>query len=344
MTERRRPQIMKRTAFTNPRGFSILQLVITIAVMMIVTGFAVVGITRARDHVRLMNSARQFAAYVERGRGDSVRRHAAAGNQATVVVADNNSYSVTMDWDGFGNVSVRNFDLEQGIAFTPGMEGKSVSFNWRGRTTEEQSFGFTNGRNSVNVHVTGSGDVTFDTESFFDATVPAPPMTGTGGSVLSEPGATPGSGYGSPSPSPSASPTAGGGGPSPTPTADPHASPTPTPSPTPTADPSPTATVDPSPSPDATPTPGACVINAPDSITIGQDGSATVSANRTNATGTGTINANSSNSGQIQVTPSSRTVSGTAAGSFSITVKKQSGSVTFSATGCTSKTVDIVVP
>ena len=121
MTERRRQQIMKRTALNNPRGFSILQLVITIAVMMIVAGFAVVGITRARDHVRLMNSARQFAAYVERGRGDSVRRHAGAGNQATVVVADDNTYSVTMDWDGFGNVSARNFNLEQGIAFTDGM-------------------------------------------------------------------------------------------------------------------------------------------------------------------------------------------------------------------------------
>ena len=335
---------MKRTALSNARGFSVLQLVITIALVMIVTGFAVVGITRARDHVRLMNSARQFAASVERVRGDSVRRHAGAGNQATVVVADDNTYSVTMDWDGFGNVSLRNFDLEQGIVFTDGMVGKSVSFNWRGRIAQEESFGFSNGRNSVNVHVTGSGDVTFDTESFFDASVPPATMTGPVGSVLPEPGATPGAGPGSPSPSPypGASPTPIAGA-SPSPIADPQVSP-PIPLPTPTANPSPTATANPSPSPTATTSPQTCTLNAPDALTIAQNGSATVSVNRTNVTGTGTIDATSSNSGQIQVSPSSRSVSGTAAGSFTITVKKASGSVTFSATGCTSKTVDITVP
>ncbi|HEX5704559.1 MAG TPA: hypothetical protein VFX97_15265 [Pyrinomonadaceae bacterium] len=331
---------MKRTARINASGFSILQLVITVALVMIITGFAVVGITRARDHVRLVNSARQFAAYVEKSRADSVRRHAAPANAATVAVLDNNTYAITLDWDGFGAVSTRNFDLEQGVTFTT---IKTIAFDWRGRIPQEESFGFDNGRNQVNIHVTGSGDVTFDTEQFFDASVPAPAITGTGGSVLPEPGATPGSGYGSPSPSPSPgaspSPTAGV---SPTPTPTPTATPTATPtvSPTPTTSPSPGV----SPSPAASPTPGTCVINAPDAITIVQDGSASVSVNRTNVTGTGTINANSSNSGQIQVSPSSRSVSGTAAGSFTITVKKQSGSVTFSATGCTSKTVEITVP
>src|SRR5687767_7854497 len=102
MTERRRRQIMKRTAFSNARGFSTIQLIITVAVMTIVTGFAVVSITRARDHVRLMNSARQFAAYVERARADSVRRHAEGATAATVSAVDNDTYAITMDWDGFG--------------------------------------------------------------------------------------------------------------------------------------------------------------------------------------------------------------------------------------------------
>jgi hypothetical protein len=333
---------MKRTAFSNSRGFSILQLVITIAVMMIVTGFAVVGITRARDHVRLVNSARQFAAYVERSRADSVRRHAAPANAATVSVLDNNTYAITMDWDGFGAVSTRNFDLEQGVSFTT---IKTIAFDWRGRLPQEESFGFNNGRNQVNIHVTGSGDVTFDTERFFDASVPAPNVTGAGGGVLPEPGAPPGSGYGypSPSPSPGASPTPTAGA-SPTPTANPSPTPTANPSPTPTANPSPTATATPSPTATATPTPQPCLLNAPNSITIVSDGSGTVSVNRTNATGTGTISATSSNTGQIQVSPASRSVSGTAAGSFTVTVKKQSGSVTFASSGCTSKTTTITVP
>jgi len=63
--------------------------------------------------------------------------------------------------------------------------------------------------------------------------------------------------------------------------------------------------------------------------------------NRTNITGTGTITATSSNGGQIQVAPASKVLSGTSAVTFTVTVKKNNGSVTFAATGCTSKTVDV---
>lgn len=336
---------MKRTAFSNARGFSTIQLVITIAVMTIVSGFAVVSISRARDHVRLMNSARQFAASVERARGDAVRRH----STATVSVSDNDTYVIRMDWDGFGNATDRSSDLERGVTFTPGMVGKSITFNWRGRIVSEESFGFVVNSGSamwqrtVSVGVTGSGDVTFDAEYFYDSQLPAVTTTGSGGGVLSEPGATPGSGSPSPSPSPGASPTPTAG-PSPTPTPDPYASPTPYPSPTPTASPSPSVTTSPSPTGTATPSPQPCLLNAPDSLTITSDASASVSVNRTNVTGTGTISATSSNSGQIQVSPSSATVSGTGAASFTVTVKKQSGSVTFASSGCTAKTTTITVP
>ena len=335
---------MKRTAFSNSRGFSNIQLIITIAVVTIVTAFAVVSISRARDHVRLMNSARTFAAYVERARADSVRRHAEGANQATVSVVDTNTYAITMDWDGLGTTTTRNFDLERGVAFTSGMVGKSVSFNWRGRIAGEESFGFFIGGDSVSVGITGSGDVTFDAEYFYDSQLPPVTTTGTGGTVQLEPGQTPlpaGSPSASPSPGTSPSPTAGA---SPSPTA--GASPTATanPSPTATGNPSPTATANPSPTAAASPTASLCLINAPDSLTITDNGSTTVSVNRTNAVGTGTIDAASSNSGQIQVSPASRSVSGTGSGSFTITVKKVSGAVTFSSPGCTSKTVDITVP
>ena len=341
--ERRRRQIMKRTALSNSRGFSTIQLLITIAVMAVVTGFAVVSISRARDHVRLMNSARTFAAYVERARADSVRRHAEGANQATVAVVDTNTYAITMDWDGLGTIRTQNFDLERGVAFTDGMVGKSVSFNWRGRILREESFGFVIGDSSVSVGITGSGDVTFDAEYFYASQLPSVTTTGSGGTVQLEPGQTPipgGSPSASPSPGASPSPTAGA-----SPTATAGASPTSSvnPSPTATANASPTATADPSPTAGASPTAQPCLVNAPDSLTIPDNGSATVSVNRTNATGMGTITATSNNSGQIQVAPDSRSVSGSSSGSFTITVKKSSGSVTFSSSGCTSKTVDITV-
>jgi Tfp pilus assembly protein FimT len=327
---------MRAKPFSNAGGFSIMQMVITLAIAMLVTGFAVVGITRARDQFRLTSSAREFAAYVERARADAVRRH----DGASVQTIDETSFTVTMDFDGDGTLESRTFTLKSGVRFTTGQ--KSVAFDWRGRTPQEQSFGFSNGRNTVSVGVTGSGDVTFDAQFFHDASLPPVAFTGNGGGVIPDPSPAPGSGT-APTPTPT---------PSPTPTPDPNASPTPTPTAYPTPTPTPTATPTPTPTPTSTPSPAAspspstapCYLIAnPTSLTIVSNGSKTVSVNRANVTGAGTIAATSSNSGQIQVAPSAKSVTGTAAAVFTVTVKRTSGSVTFTSAGCTSKTVSVAV-
>src|SRR6185436_5174682 len=166
---------MRMTSISNAKGFSTVQLVITLAVMGIITGFAVVGITRARSAFRLSNSAREFAAYVERARADAVRRH----GQATVSAVNTTAYTVTMDFDNSGTVSTRTFRLQQDVVFTTGI--KSVTFDWRGRIPVEQSFGFSNGRNTLSVGITGSGDVTFDAQFFHDGSLPGVTLTGNGG-------------------------------------------------------------------------------------------------------------------------------------------------------------------
>lgn len=63
------------------RGFTVLQLIIILAIVSVVSSFAVVGIMKARAAVRLQNSARQFASYVERARSDALRRHGMASVQ-----------------------------------------------------------------------------------------------------------------------------------------------------------------------------------------------------------------------------------------------------------------------
>jgi hypothetical protein len=77
-------------------------------------------------------------------------------------------------------------------------------------------------------------------------------------------------------------------------------------------------------------------------LTIISNGSGTINVHLNNFSGSGTISANSSNSGQIQVSPASQTVNGTAFATFNITVKKQNGSVTFSSS-CGSQLVNITV-
>jgi type II secretory pathway pseudopilin PulG len=332
-------QQQQRSLRSNQLGFSLIQLLITLAVAAIVSTFAAMGITRARASMRLSNSTRQFAAYVERARADAVRRH----GQASVQLLTTSSYSATMDFGAGGVVTTQTFPLETNVTFIT--ELKTISFDWRGRIATEISVGFSNEAGTANVNITGSGDVTVDSEIFHDASVPSVAYNANAsGDVIADPVATPASTPAStptPTPSPSVSPTA-----TPTPSASPTATPnhghqaTPTPTPTPT----PTATPTPTPTPNPSPTPTPCSITvAPNPITIVQNGSGVVAAVLSNFDGTTTITATSGNSGQIQVSPASRTISGIGSASFTITVKRQSGSVTLDSS-CGSKTVTVTVP
>lgn len=331
---------------TYQRGVTTVQLLITVAIAVIVATFAVVGITSARAQIRRTNSARQFAAWAERARGDSVRRHAASGQQSGIQQVNANTYAVTMDFNGTGVLSTQNFSTESGVSIN--IPGNSFSFDWRGRIPTEVNVGFSNQIAGIdfssNVNISGSGDVTMNLEIFADGSIPTPPLNGTGGTVVPDPSPSPGA---SPDPmpevTPSATPTPDPMA-TPTPTPDPNATPSPTPAPTPTPTPVPTPTPTPLPSPTATPTVAPCSISAaPTGITISENGSGSVSVRLNNFSGSGTISASSSNSGQIQVSPSSATVSGTNPASFTISVKKQNGHVTFSSS-CGSQQVNVTVP
>ena len=55
----------RRAAARGEAGFSLMQLILTLAVISIVSSFAFIRITSARDHIRLTNAARDFANYAE---------------------------------------------------------------------------------------------------------------------------------------------------------------------------------------------------------------------------------------------------------------------------------------
>src|SRR6185369_14709915 len=154
-------------------GFTIMQMVITVAIISIVSTVGVLGIKTARAEFRLHNSARVFASYLEKARADSVRRHAAPGSEATVETFDpgTNTYAVTMDF-GDGALSTRTFQLESGVTFLTA--GKRLVFNWRGRIDQYWVFQIVSDYVStkVPVDVSGSGDITVDSQHFPDLNIP----------------------------------------------------------------------------------------------------------------------------------------------------------------------------
>lgn len=350
---RRMQQNFKSVA--GERGFTIIEIGITLLIISTVTTFAVMGVTRVRRAMRLSASERELAGYLEKARMDSMRRHATdPAEMATIEIpaAGGTTYTVKMDFDKDGVIdAARTVSLRDGVVF----EGfaKTIQFNWRGQIASELSIGLKNEANeTTNVNITGSGDITLNTEIFQDSWIPnvdlendavsGDVISDTAVSPLYSPTPTPSTTattnpHATPTPSPSTSPTPTTSTPTPTPT------PTSTPTPTPTPTPSPTAT----PAATATPTPVPCTLSvSPSALTIAQNGGGTFFATIANPGGSITVTAVSQNAGQIQVSPSSQIIDSSGGTvSFSVTVKKSSGQVTISTSAnCGTQVVAITVP
>jgi type II secretory pathway pseudopilin PulG len=70
----------KRLA-SDEAGFSIIDILIVVAILGVVASFALVQTTRARKNFTRVNETRKFAAYLEKSRLDSIRRRATATAQ-----------------------------------------------------------------------------------------------------------------------------------------------------------------------------------------------------------------------------------------------------------------------
>jgi len=158
------------------RGFSLMQLVITVAVVSIVSTIAYLGITSARQRIRLTNSSRVLASYVEKARVDSVRRHPMTSDlMAGVQVLDRTTYRVRMDFDNNGTVETRDVTLDSGVTFAT--DPIALVFDWRGRLVDlplteiKISIAMQWGNDPSDqriVDVTRSGDVTIDSDVYLD--------------------------------------------------------------------------------------------------------------------------------------------------------------------------------
>ena len=360
--------ILKQPQPQSQRGISMLEMIIVMSTITILLAFAFVGVTRARASLRLSGAVREFGAYVEKARVDSIRRHADTLAQGAGVSINNDraSYVVSIDFDGNGTLDTRTIQLPAGVTFRT---VEAIAFDWRGRTWStvngittshaQVSITMANGTTSASADVTGSGDVTIDSRVFDDAVpqvrlnvgslgsssgttqtpvTPSPESIGNTGTNVAPPVINP-----SPitaTPTPTAIPT-------------PPVISTPTPTPTPTATATPAATATPTPTPTVTPTPSPtltpvaqCVLTAvPGSISLSLDGTTTVLIAHTSLSAI-SISGTSSKSADLQVSPGgSQTVLGGVAAIFTLKSKKSAGtySATFSGGACGDVTVPVTI-
>ena len=147
------------------RGFGTAELVIVLAIIGVVSAFALLQIKSARSALRVQNSVRQLSTYMEKARVDAVRRH----GTSAIVFTDPTTYSVTMDFSSGGSTSTRTFTFQDGVQLASS-DLPNVTFNWRGRTLTSGASCVTTfsvhdaSGNGLSVDVSGSGDVTVENQ------------------------------------------------------------------------------------------------------------------------------------------------------------------------------------
>lgn len=266
-----KPGIDRRKKTKNQAGFSMMQTLVVLGVVSVISGLAFLGITEARQRIRLTNSSRLLASYVEKARVDSVRRHPMnAADMAGVEVLNGTTYRVKMDFDGNGTVDTRDITLDDGVVFAT--DPIALAFDWRGRLVDlplteikvsiAMQWG-TDPNDQRIVDVTRSGDVTIDSDVYLDD-VPNINVNVGGLTGIDSGSTVNGNNNPNPTPTPTAEPTPDVQ-PSPidaepTPTPPIGVEPTPTPTPTPTPSPSPVASVSPTPNGNPSPTPTPCTV------------------------------------------------------------------------------------
>ncbi len=324
------------------RGFTMIQVLITVSLVAIVSTFGVMAIGSARASFRLSGSSRELAGFLEKARSNAIRRN----NTATVSIVNATSYTVTMDSDGDGTVETRTITLQDGVTFDNGSIGTSAVFDWRGRVPNQLGIILRNDRGaSSSINLSGAGDVTLDNEIFQDGQIgditlnTNAPDTVASPTPSGSPGATP---YPTATPTPQSSPTA-----TPTPQSSPSATPTPqptaTPTPNPTATPTPYPTATPTPTPTPAPTPIPCSITAPSTLTFPRNGSPktfSISVANGNAS---VITAGKA--GKVTgITPASTTVTGAGTVLYTVTYGSGNGTGTITLTSvCGNKSIPVTI-
>ena len=168
-------------------GFSLLELVAVIAIVGLVSTFALSNYLKANRSFTLAGSARNLSAYLEKARIDSVRRHGGA----SIDINDRASYIANIDFSAQGTATARTISLPPGTRLSyslppattnidPSVEPITITYDWRGRTTSTVLLTLTDsnaGMASTTVVVGPAGDISTDTTVAGPVATPTPQNT-----------------------------------------------------------------------------------------------------------------------------------------------------------------------
>ncbi len=122
-------------------GFTIIELLIVLAMMFVVTGFLVVEIVQARQAMTRTTAALELVSYFEKARLDSVRRHPdTTALMAQIAILNAKYYSVSIDSDRDGHLDaprVINLPAGSNLSFN-GPFPRTIYFDWRGMTVDSK--------------------------------------------------------------------------------------------------------------------------------------------------------------------------------------------------------------
>jgi prepilin-type N-terminal cleavage/methylation domain-containing protein len=121
-----------------PQGFSLIELLFVMALVGVVTVFAVIGVSRARSDTNFSNAAQTFKTYIERGVADAKRRHAKGDDRAKVEVLNATSYRVTQDFEQDGDLEAQTVQLPSGVRFVYVGAPPTVTIDLHGNVAEGQ--------------------------------------------------------------------------------------------------------------------------------------------------------------------------------------------------------------
>lgn len=98
---------LTQNKFSNEAGISVIELLIVVAMISVVAGFAFFKLMRGPGVEKRANVSQELAAFLEKARADSIRRNAKEiGEMAQVKVFNGRFYSVAIDANGDGNLDI----------------------------------------------------------------------------------------------------------------------------------------------------------------------------------------------------------------------------------------------